>query len=281
MLSYRHGFHAGNHADVLKHAVLLELLAYLQRKDGGISCVDTHAGAIDHALDSDFAQKNREYETGVARIWGATPRSELLQRYRQAIADHNPDGILRRYPGSPALMDARLRPQDRLRLFELHPTEAADLSAAFAGRRPPVVVTRGDGLAGLRAALPPTTPRALVLIDPAYENKRDFRGVVDALRESLRRFATGVYMVWYPLLPGSDTRQLPSRLRRLQPSAWLDVQLSVRRPNPAGYGMHGSGVFVINPPWTLPAQLQAALPEMLEYLAQDDRAGHRLQHRID
>lgn len=281
MLAYRHGFHAGNHADVLKHAVLLGVLDYLQRKPSGITCVDTHAGAVVHELDGPFAQRTREHETGIGRLWAQPPASPLLARYRAAVAAHNPGGVLRRYPGSPSLVMAALRAQDRLRLFELHPTEAEGLAAACRGRHPQIMVRHDDGFAGLKAVLPPPTPRALVLIDPSYEDKRDYTRVVEAVREALRRCATAAVLIWYPLLADGRAAAMVRRLTRLRPSSWLDARLMVRAPSAEGFGMHGSGMFVINPPWVLPGALAEALPELVARLGQDAQAGQQLAYRID
>ena len=214
MLSYRHGFHAGNHADVLKHIALVALLRILTRKDKPVFVVDTHAGAGMYSLEEGFAVRNGEFRNGIALLWERNDLPEPMADYVNQVRAINPDGVLRYYPGSPWIAFGVLRPQDRLRLFELHSTEGQILSEQFAqaGRR--VTVTAGDGFAGLKAVLPPQSRRGLVLIDPSYELASDYRAVVAALRDGMQRFATGTYAVWYPLLQRRESIQLPDRLRR-------------------------------------------------------------------
>jgi 23S rRNA (adenine2030-N6)-methyltransferase len=257
MLSYRHAFHAGNHADVLKHAVLVLILDYLRQKDKPFWYVDTHAGAGGYRLSSPEAQKNAEFAAGIGRLWKLDPRPPLLASYFDTIAADNPCGELQCYPGSPLFAARLLRPQDRLRLFELHPQDQRVLSERFAGDRR-VQVLASDGFAGLKALLPPPPRRALVLIDPPYELKEDYQRVVSALTDARQRFATGVYMVWYPLLSRVEAQRLPGQLAALGLPA-LRIELQVGEP--AGeFGMYGSGIFVVNPPWTLAAQLEQLLP---------------------
>lgn len=265
MLSYRHGFHAGNHADVLKHMVLVGVLDYLMRKDKPLAFIDTHAGGGRYRLDSAEALCNREFETGIARVWEPGDWPELVEAYRRRVRALNGDGRLRVYPGSPRLAQQMLREQDRLQLFELHSAECVALRQLMAGDRR-VEVLAEDGLAGLARRLPPVSRRGLVLIDPSYEVKADYHRVPAALREALKRFAVGVYAVWYPLLQRPEALQLPRRLRGLAP-AWLDVRLQVAAP--AAQGMHGSGMLVINPPWTLAQQLREALPVLVSTLGGD------------
>jgi 23S rRNA (adenine2030-N6)-methyltransferase len=169
-----------------------------------------------------------------------------------------------------------LRPQDRLRLFELHSTEGAILARQFAqeGRR--VTVTAGDGFAGLKAVLPPPSRRGLVLIDPSYELATDYRAVVTALRDGIERFATGTYVVWYPLLQRRESVELPEKLRRAVDADWLDIALQVKAPSPDGLGLHGSGLFIVNPPWKYSEQMRGTLPWLARALAQDGAAGFRI-----
>lgn len=276
MLSYRHAFHAGNHADVLKHFVLVRLLRYLALKDKPFWYIDTHAGAGAYGLDAGYATKNAEHEGGIARLWTRTDLPAPLADYVDLVRAMNPRGAVTLYPGSPFLAWKLLRAQDRMRLFELHTTDVDLLGKTFmdAGRR--VQVTLGDGYAGLKALLPPPPRRALVLIDPSYEDKRDYARVYDALRDSLQRFAGGGYALWYPLLARAEAHRLPERLRKLKDVPWLDVSLSVSKPRTGGFGMHGSGLFVVNPPWTLRAELEAAMPWLTTALAQDEGAEYRI-----
>ncbi len=280
MLSYRHAFHAGNHADVLKHAVLIALLDYYNQKDKPWWYIDSHAGAGIYDLHGDYALKTAEFESGIGRLWQRTDLPPLLASYVEMVRGLNPDGKLRLYPGSPWLAYQKARAEDRLRLFELHSTDHRLLSSTFseAGRK--VKVDATDGHAGLKSVLPPPTRRAVTLIDPSYEVKSDYPRTVEALKDGLTRFVGGTYMVWYPLLQKPDARQLPQRLRATRPPAWLNVTLSVQAPGKDGFGMHGSGLYIVNPPWTLPAQLEATLPWLVKTLGLDAGAGYTLEHEI-
>lgn len=275
MLSYRHAFHAGNHADVLKHCVLVSLLRYMAQKDKPFWVIDTHAGAGAYALDSGYAAQNAEWADGIGRLWRRTDLPPALADYLALVQGAEPPPEPRFYPGSPHLAWQLLRADDRLRLFELHPTDVDVLGHNFASAGRRVMVTRGDGLAGLKALLPPPTRRALVLIDPSYEDKRDYSRVVEALRDSLKRFATGTYLLWYPMLQRPEAHRLPLRLKALR-ADWLDVTLSVARPSADGMGMHGSGLFIVNPPWTLRDTLQTCLPVLRDALAQGPGASFQL-----
>ncbi len=278
MLSYRHAFHAGNHADVLKHLVLVRLLRYLNQKAKPYWYIDTHAGAGVYGLDAGYATKNAEHEQGIARLWNQTDLPEPLADYVDLIRGLNPSGELKLYPGSPYLARQLLRPEDRMRLFELHPTDIELLGRTFMDKRR-VQVTLGNGFAGLKSLLPPPQRRALTLIDPSYEDRGDYTQVVEAVKDSLKRFATGIYAIWYPLLGRADAQRLPERLRGLAPS-WLDVRLEVYKPVTGEYGMYGSGLVVINPPWTLEAELRACLPVLKDRLAQGT-AGFHLERSAD
>ena len=200
MLSYRHAFHAGNHADVLKHAVLVHLLAYLAQKDKPFWYVDTHAGAALHSLEEAFARKNAEYESGISRLWAREDLPAPLAAYVAQVRVLNTDAALRVYPGSAQFAMQMLRGADRVRLFELHSTESRLLQHHFRDDAPRVLVQAGDGFEGLKSVLPPPARRGLVLIDPSYEDKGDYRRVVATLEDALLRFATGVYAVWYPIV---------------------------------------------------------------------------------
>ena len=213
MLSYRHAFHAGNHADVLKHVVTLQLLAYLGQKETPFMYIDTHAGAGLYTLDGAYASKNAEFETGIARLWDRKDLPGPLAEYVSLIKALNPSGKMRYYPGSPYLADKAMREEDRLRLFELHPSDGKILQDNFrkveahaaaqgqktSSRGTRVMIQKGDGFLGLKALLPPPSRRALVLIDPPYEDKADYRRVKDTLADALTRFPTGTYAVWYPV----------------------------------------------------------------------------------
>lgn len=270
MLSYRHVFHAGNHADVLKHSVLLAVLDHFNQKDKPYWVIDTHAGAGGYRLDSGRAREHAEHDSGIGRLWQREDLPPLLKRYVDAIRIDNPDGKLNRYPGSPLLALRAMRPADRLRLFELHPADVKLLAQNIAGAVPDaqkrVAIRQEDGFTGMKVLLPPPPRRGLVLIDPSYEDKRDYYLVVAALKAGLERFATGTFMLWYPLLQKNESITLAGKLEKLAPD-WLNVTLTVQPPASDGVGMHGSGVFIINPPWTLAAALKEAHPLLADVLS--------------
>ena len=279
MLSYRHGYHAGNHADVLKHFVLVQIIRHLTLKEKPLWIVDTHAGAGTYSLEAGYATKRSEFATGIARLWSLPGLPPTLADYVEQVRLVNPDGALRAYPGSPQIVQQLLRPQDRLRCFELHTSDSKALQQHFASAGRQVAVVAGDGLSGMKALLPPPSRRGLVLIDPSYEVKTDYRTVRSAVRDALDRFATGTYAVWYPQLQRRDAQELPRELRRMAPGDWLDVSLTVQTPSADGFGMHGSGVFVFNPPWKLETALRAALPLLARVLALDEGARFGLEFR--
>lgn len=281
MFSYRHAFHAGNHADVLKHLILVQLLAHLARKDTPFWVIDTHAGAGVYSLDSEWATKRGEFAEGIGRLWERTDGPPAVGEYLDAVRALNPDGQLRHYPGSPFIALGRLRDRDRLRLFELHGNECDALAHNIreAGREAQrsTIVYADDGFAALKALLPPPPRRALVLIDPSYEDKRDYARVGSTLRDALTRFPSGCYAIWYPQVQRREARELAYKLVRMPKVEWLHATLTVREPSPDGLGLHGSGMFVVNPPWTLHAHLQACLPWLVKALAQDAGARFTLE----
>jgi 23S rRNA (adenine2030-N6)-methyltransferase len=272
MLSYRHAFHAGNHADVLKHFVLVELLTYLGRKDKPYWVVDSHAGAGCDALDRGHATQNAEHAEGIGRLWARDDLPAPLAAYVDVVRSFNADGRLRRYPGSPYVAMRLLRQQDRLRLFELHPADNKLLRENFAHDFPDdtrrVAIGQADGFLELKAVLPPPPRRGLTLIDPAFEDKRDYLRTVMTLKEGLARFAGGTFAVWYPQLQRGDARELPGKLKKLAPD-WINVALSVGAPPADGFGLYGSGMFVVNPPYTLAQTLRETLPWLRDALARD------------
>ena len=297
MFSYRHAFHAGNHADVLKHTVLIAALDHLLEKDTALTVVDTHAGAGLYRLDGDYAGTSGEAADGVLRLVSERPPAEpdpvpladALARYLAVVRDFNPKGGARIYPGSPFIVQHLLRDHDKLKLFELHPTDARTLDANIAqleaGRR--IAVLREDGFRSATKFLPPPSRRALVLCDPSYEIKSDYGRVLDFVAEALKRFATGSYAIWHPIIPRPEAHDLPRRLKTLAAKAgkpWLHATLTVKSSkiltDAAGAthrpGLPASGMFLINPPYTLKAQLEAALPQMAQRLAQDRHAAFSL-----
>ncbi|MDD2833131.1 MAG: 23S rRNA (adenine(2030)-N(6))-methyltransferase RlmJ [Methylotenera sp.] len=279
MLSYRHAFHAGNHADVLKHYVLGQVLAHTVQKDKPFWYIDTHAGAGMYQLTAGYAAQNAEFEHGVSKLIHAENLPASLMDYVTLIQSFN-DGALKLYPGSPKIAAHYLRHDDKMRLFELHPNDYQLLSANFEDDGRQVKTIMQDGFAGIKACLPPPTRRAVVLIDPPYENKQDYQYVVDMIKDSLKRFATGTYLVWYPILQRSEPAEMLKNLTRLNVPDWLHVNLNIHAPSNEGFGMYGSGLFIINPPWTLPKTLAEAMPILTRLLALDNTASYTLDYEI-
>ena len=332
MFSYRHAFHAGNHADVLKHATLVAILNHMLEKDAALMVVDTHAGAGLYRLDGDYAQTSGEsvegYKkiiqsrnaskdalkdasknmtvSGVSAASGAikniaksakntaptapAPLAPVLQNYLDVVAAFNKTGSHRVYPGSPFIIQQLLREHDKLKLFELHPTDARTLADNIAqlnaGRK--IAVLAQDGFEGAKKFLPPPSRRALLLCDPSYEMKDDYARVVTMVSDAMVRFATGTYAVWYPIIPRPEAHDLPKKLKTLATKlgkSWLHATLTVKssklttdsegetvRP-----GLPASGMFIINPPFTLKPALALALPQMVAMLGQDKNAAFGLE----
>ena len=296
MFSYRHAFHAGNHADVLKHTVLIATLQYLTEKDAALTVLDTHAGAGLYRLDGDYAKTSAEASEGILRLAGAAaastaaPMAPALQAYFDLVRGFNPGHDTKIYPGSPFIIQKLLRAHDKLKLFELHPADqrslAGNVAQLEAGRQ--VAVLHEDGFEGIKKFLPPPARRALVLCDPSYEMKSDYDKVLDMVQDSLKRFATGTYAVWYPIIPRPQAHDLPRRLKTMAQKAgksWLHATLTVKSSKITGSldgqtkrpGLPASGMFLINPPHTLKAALKDALPQMATLLAQDKHATHTLE----
>ena len=302
MFSYRHAFHAGNHADVLKHLTLVAVLQYLSQKVTGFTVVDTHAGAGVYRLDQEHARTSAESDAGILRLRAAAnetlARGEALpaavQDYLAQVQGFNTGAALRTYPGSPWLTQALLRPQDRLKLFEVHPTDAKLLEKQVAEleRGKQIEVLRRNGFEGLKALLPPPTRRGLVLIDPSYELKTDYAAVVDCLEDALRRFPTGTYAVWYPVIGRPEAHALAKKLKTLSTRLqrpWVQAELNVGLTPTEGTStqaaqgrpqtsMRASGMHVINPPYTLAAQLREALPWVTQALRAATGSGWTVEH---
>jgi 23S rRNA (adenine2030-N6)-methyltransferase len=282
VLSYRHGFHAGNVADVLKHEILIFCLDYLRQKEKPFLCVDTHAGAGlyqfegKNAPEACGAADNREWKNGLGKLLPFLSERETIPamtaRYLEIISSKLPAGAPAAYSGSPLIMEGLLRKQDRLVCFELHPEDCKALARVTGGR---VEVRREDGPAGLKSLLPPPSRRGLVFIDPSWEEKDEYRSIPQAAAEALRRFPQGIYIIWYPLLvmakipskAGSDISQtlLESRAGR---RCRLELYTASRkRPTEnSPRGMYGSGLVIHNPPWTLRPALEEALPFLASIL---------------
>ncbi|WP_116475621.1 23S rRNA (adenine(2030)-N(6))-methyltransferase RlmJ [Zobellella maritima] len=276
MLSYRHAFHAGNHADVLKHAVQCLILEALCAKDKGFSYIDTHAGAGGYALDHEWTQKRAEYRDGIAKLWQQQDQWPELRTYLDAVQALNENGELACYPGSPQVARHFKRPQDRLALMELHNNEIDILRAQL--KQEGIAIHHRDGFEGLVGLLPPTPKRGLVLIDPPYELKEDYQRVATTLAKAHQRWPIGIYAVWYPLLAKQVDRStgLKQALARCGFEQVLCAELMVEQ-QADDFGMYGSGMIVLNPPWQLDNKLAGLLPRLGQALALDSQAGWRLE----
>lgn len=285
MFSYRHAFHAGNHADVLKHSVLIATLQYLTQKDAALTVLDTHAGAGLYRLDGDYASKSGEASEGVLKL-AATPTEELapiLQEYLALVRSFNQGSTIRNYPGSPFISQSLLRSHDKLKLFELHPTDmrslAGNVTQLEAGRQ--LAVLHEDGFEGVKKFLPPVSRRALLLCDPSYEIKTDYGRVLDMVADSLKRFPTGTYAIWYPIIPRPEAHDLPRRLKTLavkSGKSWLHVTLTVKSNKTSERGgLPASGMFIISPPFQLKELLKPAMPQLVKLLGQDGNATFSLE----
>lgn len=265
MLSYRHSFHAGNHADVLKHIVLMLILENLKLKDKGFYYLDTHAGVGRYQLSSDEAEKTGEYKEGIGRLWERTDLPQEISRYVDLIKHLNFGAkALRYYAGSPLIAAQLLRPQDRALLTELHPRDFPLLRNNFKEFKN-VSVKCDNGFQQLKATLPPKERRGLVLIDPPYELKEDYDLVVKVAEEGYKRFATGTYAIWYPVVLRQQTKRIFKGLQASGIRKILKIELAVR-PDSDQRGMTASGMAVINPPWTLENQMKAILPYLVKTL---------------
>lgn len=265
MLSYRHGFHAGNYADVLKHLVLMRTLQYVAQKNRPALYLETHAGRGMYSLTGATAAKTAEFREGIGRLWQAGGIPARLQGYLDIIAQFNPGQELICYPGSPWIARTIMRPQDRLVLCELHPQDFRELALTFQ-RCPTARCYQEDGFVMSLASVPPPERRGVVFIDPSYEVKTDYQKVVDTLQKMYRKFASGTYLLWYPIVRADRTqtmlRQLTaSGIRRI---SVFELHQTADHDQP---GMTGTGMLVINPPWTLMGELQETLPFLQKTLA--------------
>ncbi|WP_370527040.1 23S rRNA (adenine(2030)-N(6))-methyltransferase RlmJ [Methylobacter sp. BlB1] len=278
MLSYRHSFHAGNFADVLKHLTLIQILEHLRKKDKPFCCIDTHAGPGAYALDSDFALKNREFDNGISKLWQRHDLPASVAAYIGLIRQFNGPGKLTRYPGSPLITQHLLRSKDRLFLYELHSTEIALLAEAV-DRDRRIKVFHEDGLKNSIGLLPPAERRGLVLIDPSYEMKSDYQDVVDTLVKMHKRFATGVFALWYPVVERKRNKELE---QALQNSGIKNIQLFELglQTDTNEHGMTASGMIVINPPWTLKSDMEHVLPWLADVLGENGAGFYRIQELV-
>lgn len=260
MLSYLHGYHAGNFADVHKHHLLTCILRAFNQKPSPWHYLETHAGKGLYALDSAESLKTAEFTLGIQRIWHNSPLPESVQAYMQLIQHVNPDKTLRFYPGSPCIASLLSRPQDKLSLMELHPNEVHQLKAFFA-KNAQVSIHHRDGYEGVLSLLPPKPNRGVVMIDPSYEVKREYESVVQFLEKAHKRWPNGCYIIWYPLLAAQRSRHLVQRIQHSGIRSILSSEIHIDAPNSTG--MFGSGLLIVNPPWQLEQTLQHSEPWLL------------------
>ncbi|MEJ2764372.1 23S rRNA (adenine(2030)-N(6))-methyltransferase RlmJ [Photobacterium sp. MCCC 1A19761] len=265
MLSYRHSFHAGNHADVVKHIVQSLILDALKQKDTAFVYHDTHSGVGRYDLEDERSEKTGEFKQGIARIWQRDDIPAEIASYIEAIKTLNQGDELRYYPGSPRVARAQLREQDRMVLTELHPADFPLLLQEFRGDRQ-VKIYKEDAFTRLKGSLPPKERRGVVLIDPPYELKHEYMDVVKAIKESYKRWATGTYAIWYPVVYRENIDKMIAGLEGLGIRKILQIELGVE-PDTTERGMTASGMIVINPPWKLESQMQAILPWLQQAIA--------------
>ncbi|TNH08096.1 23S rRNA (adenine(2030)-N(6))-methyltransferase RlmJ [Testudinibacter sp. TR-2022] len=275
MLSYRHSFHAGNHADVLKHIVLLRIIRALQQKEKGFFYLDTHAGVGRYSLNTYEAEKTAEYQEGVARLWQRDDQPPEVADYLAQVKKVNYGAQLKHYPGSPLIAANLLRAQDRALFTELHPSDFPLLRNNFK-QYENVTTKRDNGYQQLKAALPPKERRGLVLIDPPYELKEDYDLVVQAIEEGYKRFATGTYAIWYPVVLRQHVKRIVRGLEQSGIRKILQIELALR-PDSDQRGMTASGMIVINPPWTLQAEMQAVLPYLVKTLVPENTGSWKVE----
>ncbi len=268
-MNYRHAFHAGNFADVFKHVVVTRLVEYLKRKDKAFRVIDTHAGAGLYDLTASEAQRGGEWRSGIGKLMQtgvAAAAGDLMRPYLDAVAFRNPDGGLKRYPGSPALIRHLLRKQDRLTAIELHREDARTLGRLFDGDFQ-VRIIELDGWLSLGAHLPPKEKRGLVLVDPPFEEPGEFDRLVAGLFTAHRRWPGGIYALWYPIKDWEAVAGFRRALMRSGIARILDIRLDLRAPSTPPR-LDGSGLIVVNPPYTLEDELKVILPALQSALAQ-------------
>jgi 23S rRNA (adenine2030-N6)-methyltransferase len=276
-MNYRHSYHAGNFADVLKHSALALILRHLAKKDTAFRYLDTHAGIGAYDLAAVEPTKTGEWKTGAGALWGVKLPSDveaLLEPWRQAVEALNPDGKLRFYPGSPEIVRTHARPQDRMTLCELHPEDARELKRRYR-RNDAVSVVEIDGYTALNAYVPPKERRGLVLIDPPFEEPNEFGRMAAALKKAYAKWPTGIYALWYPIKDVRETDGFIAGLGKSGIASIIAGELWIRRPNDPGV-LNGSGLAIVNPPWTLEQDLSALLPALASVLGQDSHARGRV-----
>ncbi|MCK5818976.1 MAG: 23S rRNA (adenine(2030)-N(6))-methyltransferase RlmJ [Psychromonas sp.] len=275
MLSYRHSFHAGNFADVLKHTIMVAILNHLLKKDKPFCYFDTHSGCGAYSLHSSEALKIKEFENGIMQLWERSDLPLPIQNYVDQVVAFNGKKSLTVYPGSPSIAGQMKRQNDRMFLFELHPNEFINMRANFCDVRQ-TKIDNTDGLAGLIANMPPKERRGFVLIDPSYENQSDYQSVVDTIQKSIKRFATGTYALWYPVVYRRTIKNLQRNILKTGIRNIQLFELGVGADSDE-VGMTSSGMIVINPPWTLKNEMQLALPFLSKQLGVNGKGFYRIE----
>ena len=281
MLSYRHGFHAGNHADVIKHLIYQYVLDYMAKKSKPFSIIDTHSGAGAYKLADTFADKNKEYETGIEKLWDVTTAPEPVLNYIAAVKHFNQESDsseLSVYPGSPWFALKALPLESKAFFHELHPADF-DLLREFVRTNRYRKAIKGDGYVESIGLFPPPSKRGVVLVDPPYELKDDYHKVVDYFKQMHKRFSSGVYMLWYPVVDRERINQLERSFERSGIKNIQLFELNVKGDS-AEKGMTGSGMIVINPPWTLKQEMEHVLPFLKKTLANSD-GFYRIEQLVD
>jgi len=279
MLSYRHSFHAGNFADVLKHLVQVLLLEALQQKPTPFVYHDTHSAAGRYNLRDKTSEKTGEYKDGIAKVWLRDDLPEAMESYIDIIQSLNPNGVLQHYPGSPLVAKSMIGKTQRMELTELHPTDLALLEQEFAGDRK-VRIQKIDGYKGIQAMLPPPQRRALVLIDPPYELKTEHDDAIRGIVAAHKRFATGIYALWYPVVSRAQVERFCEKFKQQGIRKILRVELNIKQDTNE-YGMTGTGMIIVNPPWKLEQQLRDTLPWLLKHLGQDSKANFKIEWLVE
>jgi 23S rRNA (adenine2030-N6)-methyltransferase len=278
MLSYRHSYHAGNHADVLKHIVLTLCINALKEKEKPFLYLDTHSGAGRYLLQSEHAEKTGEFLSGINLIWQQSEIPELLNTYLSVLKRYNPFDDLKYYLGSPLIAKQLLREQDKINLTELHPTDYPLLRQEFSKDKRAKVL-REDGFAQLKSKLPPESRRGIVLIDPSYEIKDDYQKIPKALFEAYKRFATGIYLIWYPVVSRTQTQKMISEIINSGIKRISQFEFAIK-PDNNQKGMTASGMLVINPPWKLHEQMQTIMPWLKSILDKDKTGNYLIKELV-
>jgi 23S rRNA (adenine2030-N6)-methyltransferase len=277
-MNYRHAYHAGNFADVVKHIILTRIVLYLQRKEQAFRVIDTHAGIGRYDLTGVEAGKTREWQNGVGRLLDAkvdAKVAELIKPYLDIVRAENANGVMRHYPGSPLIVRHLLRRQDRLSALELHPEDVELLAEIFEGDIQ-VRVTKLDGWLALGAHVPPKEKRGLVLVDPPFEVAGEFDRLLDGLVRAHKRFSGGTFALWYPVKDRQEVRRFVAALHDSGIPKILRTELMIRAPSPEPR-LDGTGMIIVNPPYTLDDELRTLLPALSKILSEEQNAGFTLE----